>query len=33
MFGECIFDYKDIVVYGNVVFKNSDDKVNEVNII
>lgn len=33
MFGECIFDYKDIVVYGNVVFKNSDDKVYEVNII
>lgn len=33
MFGECIFDYKDIVVYGNVVFKNSGDKVNEVNII
>lgn len=33
MFGECMFDYKDIVVYGNVVFKDSDDKVYEVNII
>lgn len=33
MFGECTSDHKDIAVYGNVVFKNSDDKVNEVNII